>query len=501
MSTCSFYYDESEHSRKINYKTISASNFYDNFIAMIVGWSDEKNDILQRHAAFEAKYEDRKDKHGEIKSTMLGQKQFKYGFASLNKQSTQFIDDFLSIFDEETYVYFSVSSKTEYLVLQIFKNYKNSIWFDADAMKYSLTKILVVYRPKEIIRTLCESPEDLVEELKKFLRDRIECNRGFTQLKEQETEAFQQLLFILDDVTEISNMDWNYHISFGGLKKYLLEKKITDYRLIIDKEGKGGEKSKTLQAAYEIGLDNSDEADSIEIPGLRIADMMAGIISKLMKEISESLRYQSLDEGTNKKILDHRWFCLNEKQFGLYKKLYRIICEWQPAWYKAYSGIYADDLVCFVTLLNFMNSFSSAKEIKQNITMRGEYFNTCACTQVQRSFERLKCKLPIEPVALSNEEYFLNERDGKVYLDKNRQPSLPLHEGSQIFEVLSVGIYQSGIPTVTVRMGEKTVCFRLPEELNEWACSVVGLTVSGTNLFPAKVIFSQVNGKCHADIL
>lgn len=170
--------------------------------------------------------------------------------------------------------------------------------------------------------------------------------------------------------------------------------------MIIDKEGKEGEKSKTLQAAYETGLDNSDEADSIEISGLRIADMMAGIISKLMKEISESLRYQSLDEGTSKKILNQKWFCLNENQFELYKKLYRIICEWQPAWYKAYSGIYADDLVYVVALLNFMNSFSSAKEIKQDITMRGEQLNAFAYEQLQREFERQKCKLPIDPVSL-----------------------------------------------------------------------------------------------------
>lgn len=46
MSKYSFYYDESEHSRKISYTTISASNYYDNFITMIVGWADGKADIL-----------------------------------------------------------------------------------------------------------------------------------------------------------------------------------------------------------------------------------------------------------------------------------------------------------------------------------------------------------------------------------------------------------------------------------------------------------------------
>lgn len=43
--------------------------------------------------------------------------------------------------------------------------------------------------------------------------------------------------------------DWDYHMSFDGFKKYLAEKDISNYNLIIDKEGKDEEKSKTLKAA------------------------------------------------------------------------------------------------------------------------------------------------------------------------------------------------------------------------------------------------------------
>ena len=78
-----------------------------------------------------------------------------YGFASLNKQNAQFVSDFLSLFDETNHVYFSVSSKIEYLVLQLFQGYNNNLLVDADLMKYSITKALVIYRPQEIIRCLC----------------------------------------------------------------------------------------------------------------------------------------------------------------------------------------------------------------------------------------------------------------------------------------------------------------------------------------------------------
>lgn len=501
MSKYNFYYDESEHSRKINYKTISASNYYDNFITMIVGWPAKKDDILQRYAAFEIKYTDRKDRNDEIKSTMFKQKQFKHGFASFNKQNTQFINDFLSLFDEDIHIYFSVSSKIEYLVSQIFQENKNSFFVDVDLMKYSITKALVLYRPQEIIKCFYESSKDFLEELKKFFRGRIECNKSNPELKQAETISFQEILLVLDDISDTVELNWDYHMPFDGFNKYLREKDIQNYSLIIDKEGKEEEESKTLKAAREAGLDNSDEADSIEYPGLRIADMLAGVISKLLKGLNDSLRYQSLDEGTHKKILDIGWFHMSEVQLELYKKLYRLICEWQPAWYKSYSGIYSDDLVVFNALLNFMNHFETVEEIQSHIDMQSEYFNTFACEQLTRYFNQRRSKLPIEPVILFDEESYLNQRGTKVYFDSRKQVLLPLHEGSQTFEVLSVGVDHKFIPTVTILKEGKPKCFRLPNELSEWACNVVRIAAIGINPFPTKVTFSNINGKYYADIL
>lgn len=501
MSEYCFYYDESEHSRKINYKTVSASNYYDNFVAMIVGWSTEKNDILLRHASFESKYASRKDRNGEIKSTMFQQKQFKYGFASLNKQNAQFVSDFLSLFDEDTHIYFSVSSKIEYLVLQLFQGYRNSFFVDADSMKYSITKALVAYRPQKIIQCLCEAPENFLEELRKFFRDRIECNKNNPELKQTETTAFQEILLVLDKISDGPELDWDYHMPFDGFKKYLQEKDVQNYSLIIDKEGKSDAESKTLKSAREIGLINSDEADSTEQPGLRIADMMAGIISKMLKGLCDSLRYQSLDESTCKKILDVGWFRLSEVQLELYKKLYRLICKWQPAWYKSYSGIYADDLVVFNALLNFMNHFESIEQIQADIDMQGEYFNAFACEQLARHFDQRRCKLPIEPVISLDEESFLNTRGGKVYFDSRKQLLLPLHEGSQTFDVLSVGVDRKLTPTVTILKNGEAECFRLPNELSEWAFSVVGMASMGMNLFPTRVTISNINGRYYVDIL
>lgn len=71
-----FFYDETEHSRKINYETVTANNYYDNFITGIVGWKAEDDEcISDRYLAFESKYDYRK-KRRRIKESDYESKRF-----------------------------------------------------------------------------------------------------------------------------------------------------------------------------------------------------------------------------------------------------------------------------------------------------------------------------------------------------------------------------------------------------------------------------------------
>lgn len=86
-----FYYDESEHSRSIGFKTVTAENFYDNFITVIVGWkSQNEQKIQEQYCDFEQKYIDRHpDK--ELKNKTIQPKQLRYGFASTAKGNISLI--------------------------------------------------------------------------------------------------------------------------------------------------------------------------------------------------------------------------------------------------------------------------------------------------------------------------------------------------------------------------------------------------------------------------
>ena len=499
MKKYNFYYDESEHSRKINYKTITADNYYDNFITVIVGWDAEyETEFLKKYTEFEKKYDERKSK-GELKSTTIKQSQLQYGFQSMNDENIGMIEDFLSLFDQNILLYFSVTSKVEYVIMQLFESYKNTMFADMDALKYVITKALITYKPKEILECMYGNTEELVDSLKKFFRKKIEQNKENLTLKKDENKAFEQAINLLDDVGNVRTIDWNYNIAFIGFVRFLKNKNINDYTITIDKEG---ECKNTLKAAKKVGLKNVAEVDSINNFGIRVADMMAGLISKFLKSLHKALGYQLPDEEVVKKVLDQRWFQVNDWQLKLYKKMYYVISELNIDWYKAFAGIYADDLVALVALLEYMHHFHATDEIvAEGIDVQGEYFNRHLIEKMERHFERIYNKLPIECIKDDSEEYFLNQRGAKVFFDSKKQPLLNISNEKDTYTVLSVGFNKEGAPLVTVLIGNEPICYRLPEELSNWACELVSVANMGMNLFPTEVTFSKIKGKYYVDIL
>lgn len=492
-----FYYDESEHSRIINLSTITGETYYDNFLTAIVGWdSDKEAGIKQKYLVFEEKYAERKKK-GELKSDTFKSNQFKYGFASFNKPNVDMLNDLLSIIDDDFFIYLFVASKIEYVIIQLFKDYKNSLFFDMDSVRYSIVKAILTYRPIEVINNIYAEPNKFVSSLIDFFNKRIEHNKKNITLKEAENNAFENILMILQDVKPPISINWDYHMSFVGFDSLLKSKRIADYSLTIDKEGN----SKTLDAAIEVGIANCTEVDSKEHFGLRIADMLAGIVGKLMKSLYHSLKNESNNATVSKTLLDKTWFKLSEEQLSLYKKLYHILLEINNDWYKIYAGNYSDDLISLLALLDYMNHFKSADEIQKNFDMHPEYCNACMCSRLEEHFGRIRNKLSVEHVVPETDEYFRNSRGAKVYFDDKRQPELKIDEGHNKYYILSVGNSNAGNPLVTIENKPENMCFRLPEQLSEWAMTVIGMANMGENLFPSEVVFSLINGRYYADIL
>ena len=376
-----FFYDETEHSRKINYQTITASNYYDNFISVIVGWLSEDEDrIKDRYLGFETKYEFRKV-NGELKSQTMKARDLRLGFASLNKNTVGFYDDLISLYDENIIIYLSVASKIEHIINQLLRDYHNNALVNTNYMKYSIIKTINVYRPQKLIEAIYSKPQVFIDELRSFLKNQIAQNQTDIVLKERENQAYKEILMILDDAERLESLEWTYFTPFDGFRKLLIEMNIEDYQLIIDRDGDG---SHTLNTALYEGLQNVSEKDSKDYVGIRMADMLAGLISKLMQSLKLALTNNYKAGEIKKTLLDSGWFSLNQKQLDLYKKLYRVICENNNHWYQIYSGIYSDDLVSFVALLQFMNHFEDATMIRNSeVKMLPEYYNAFVCERLQ----------------------------------------------------------------------------------------------------------------------
>lgn len=251
-----------------------------------------------------------------------------------------------------------------------------------------------------------------------------------------------------------------------------------------------------------MGIQDVKEGNSVEHLGIRMADMFVGLISRLMKSLNMALIDDSANEKVQKTLLGIEWFILNDRQLNLYKKLHKIICIDNKNWYSTYAGIYSDDLVSFIALLQYMSQFENAAEIKNNsFDMQPEYFNSFACAQLQRHFDRIRNKLPVEPISSDSSEWFYNQKGAKVYRDSARQPKLKIREGHNYYMILSVGINRSGIPLVTIEENKEINCYRIPDEYRDWAITMVGMANSGIKVLPEEVVFSLINGEYYVDIL
>lgn len=345
MSRYLFYYDESGHSRKLTEETVVADNYDDFFISCIIGFNEkDKNNVENDYCLLEEKYKSIYQVK-ELKSTSFSNKKYKFGFKSFKDDDLNFIKDYLDfVIKHNLLIYISVLNKYEYLIDQLLADYRNSIYLDADAIRYTITKAISVYRPRQVIASMYKG-KAFAQKLRAFLEDRITLN-GDLKIKELENHAFKEAYLLIDINREISILDWDYMPPFIGFSYYLKERHIITDEIIIDREGSG----KTLEAAINCGFVKSYERESTEEIGVRIADILAGLINGFIGSILKSTKYDISKEPT-KKLIDNKWFALNDLQIECYKKLQNVIVEQNESWYKTYTSYYSDPF--FILNLSF----------------------------------------------------------------------------------------------------------------------------------------------------
>lgn len=495
-----FFYDESEHSRSITKETITADNFSNDFIATIIGFKSKNSKIV------ESKYQVIEDKYktyysvDELKSSIIKKAKYENGLCTFKDKDIEFISDFLSfLFENKFELYITVQNKIEYVINQLLSSYENSLFIDGDALRYSVTKIINLYKPEKVIESIYANDGSFITKLRDFLNLLLKQNQK-NHSKKSENEAVKQMLIILDDYEENFIINWDYRVSFEGFKLFTQERNIKNYLLIIDKEGNG----KTLNAAIQESISNASEQDSKNSIGIRISDIIAGIISRFITAINNALSYKDMSDGSNLKFLDDKWFLIDEKRFECYKLLKKVIVNLNSTWYKTYCTNYSDNFLYFICLINYFDSYDSFDEYQKiNIDDHKYNVNGVALNALKERHTFLQNKLPIEPInkGFENSDFYYNQRGAKCFYDYSKHEVLLISKTGSRYEVLSVGFFgkmEKGC--VTIDNNGTPVCYLLPDDLMEWAFTCVSFANRGEKLFPSLVTFTNYNGRNYADI-
>lgn len=411
MTEYNFFYDESEHSRKINYTTVNSNNFYANFTTAIIGWKiSNERAIQQKWNNFDKKWSNRKKqvKHhsedleqqnkSEFKSSTISNKTLKNGFASLKNDSLKFIEDFLNLFDDDMYVYYCVTSKIQYICQQVLNVLLvPQIYIEPYGVKeftYSLTKAISQYKPSKVEKTLLSENFDIskfIEAVCDFLQEKIEMDEQNVKLKHLEISTYITMYEYFSCLTDeqiheadnVIDKNWKYDNAFRGFKRYLEEQKINDYLLVIDKE------NNTLNTARQsLDKDKCIEMNSEDYFGIQMVDLFVGLITKLMRAIRKELAYNSKDDAIKKHLLNSKWFELNDTQLEMYHKLYVILTKYKNSFYKTYASIYSDDFVYLISLLEELYGFKSIKEMEEGKKDISERINDNAFNRVVTIFNK-----------------------------------------------------------------------------------------------------------------
>lgn len=496
----SFFYDESEHSRRLTIDTLNAFNFAENFVASIVGYSEFKSiDVNNDYSAFEEKHKKVFTIIDELKSTVLAPKKYVSGLISFKKDDLCLISDLLDIIiTHELFIYVCVYNKIEFIIIQLLNSYKNSLFVDADKLKYSIAKLVSLYHPQNVFESIYRNDGSFISELKEFLNEvKNENQKG--QKRPKETLAIEQALILLEDSSADFSIDWDYKIVFRGFKNYLNETNINDYRLIIDKEGEG----KTLDFAQLEGLINCQEGDSVNEEGLRITDFVVGIISSFLKSIQISFEYGSTKETEKLLFLKKTWFRIKQEHLDIYKKLKVMIIDQHKAWFKTYCGCYSDNFLYLICILNYFDSFDDIEQYNKNTAEQHQInLNSLAVQALNDRFELIKNKLPIEAIKIDEEEAYYNQKGAKCYINYRKHKILCINNQKKKYTVLSVGFFgHMEKACITILDNNTPMCYLLPDELMEWAVSCTSLANAGVNVFPTDAEFAIIHGRFYAEIL
>lgn len=353
-----FWYDETYHDRKITPATLKNQNFKKEFFSIFIGINlNQKNDLEEMFCKWENKYKTlfKINQETELKSTTIFKsKEIEYGIASIkNEKKIDLISEFLDILiDNKIFVQISVFNKIAYLIQQLFDSHKNDLKFI-----HSASKMLSTFNYFEPI--ICFMENNMEAGIKNLL-DFFEIK---SKLEWPGAKAAKEILIILKSFTKIDyssiNNKWNYIPSFIGVERYIKEQNFDKekIKIIIDNDENTYSDAKKIFPYVENGNSKNDF-------GLRLSDLLVGLISRLVIVINKSRDYKENQIEFLDNPLDTNFFELDENQFKIYQKLFKLYFQINNSYHKQFSSIYTESIP-FLSYLKYINQFETYDDYKK----------------------------------------------------------------------------------------------------------------------------------------
>lgn len=373
-----FYFDESNHDRKIRICEDAVLNvwkrdrFRDKYVGCFVGWPDSDLRYVEcRYLEFEKAvrklFKFSVDK--EIKSELVKDKKYRCGLASFNGDSL-FVYERLFMFLSNTEVIWQVNiaSKIDVFLRNGagFRNFLNQ--FHGRAILYTFEKFFDKYADNNLMSAVlryCDGEiqdYQFVREIVRRLDTVIACNKGI-MCKRTETAAYRNLKQIFKRYRPLIGekcVNFDYDVDGFGLLSCVGEYDSIgrDVSVFVDKE------LHTCESIRKC-FDSVTEVDSVDCFGVRVADMLVGFISRMLISISAVLSEPVTDfsggHGSNDRcFIPVGWFDLqrNPRAFDLYHLVADVLIGDDLPYWTVCASIFGDEVSILFSLLRYMSNFS-----------------------------------------------------------------------------------------------------------------------------------------------
>lgn len=245
-----FYFDESFHDRKIVLSQKGTINVLredgiDDYIGIFWGCEQKRqNEYKKMLEGFENKYRAvfSLPEGKELKSEIIGKKNFQYGIHSFNKNAFWFYYDLFSLLSNWDFIIqINIISKIELFIRNSLKSVVLPQIANKNGLIYSLTKLLVVHRPVQLITAMNDVANGadgslFWKELSKTLNAYSEASEGAAR-KTQTIVAFREIVQIIKQINYNpsieSKTDFQYYPNFEGLCNLLQELDIDPQKIKI----------------------------------------------------------------------------------------------------------------------------------------------------------------------------------------------------------------------------------------------------------------------------